>query len=79
MRRARGRSREQYVSEISPRASTMRMVAAESTRKCWPSLGLLRGFSAAAIFAKLTHFPAGKPAFRLSSCSAGCPCAQSML
>jgi hypothetical protein len=28
------------------------MVAAESTRKCWPSLGLLRGFSAATIFAK---------------------------
>jgi hypothetical protein len=45
----------------------MRAVAPESTRKCCPSLGLLWGFSEAAILVTLTRFPAGLPAFKLAS------------
>ena len=60
----------------------MRTVAAESTRKCWPSLGLPRRFSAAAIFVTLSRFPAGVPAFTLASsfcrlrCRSGVCCKQ---
>ena len=45
----------------------MRAIAPESTRKCWPNLGRLWGFSEAAIFVTLTRFPAGVPAFKLAS------------
>ena len=42
--------------EMSPSASTIRMGAAVSTRKCWPSLGLARRPAGAAILVTLTSF-----------------------
>jgi hypothetical protein len=45
----------------------MRAVAPESTRKCWPNLGLPWRFPEAAIVVTLTRFPADVPAFKLAS------------